>query len=83
MEVYDTAASVLKELVDTGQNSQRQIEQLVREKTELVTEYDKMKSDFFYNLDIIKGQWAQMLVFIMNKEFLNLSIYHRIKPSSQ
>ena len=83
MEVYDTAASVLKELVDTGQNSQRQIEQLVREKTELVTEYDKMKSDFFYNLDIIKGHWAQMLVFIMNKEFLNLSIFLRIKSSSQ
>ena len=63
MEVYDTAASVLKELVDTGQNSQRQIEQLISEKTELVTEYDKMKNDFFYNLDIIKGQWAQKFDF--------------------
>merc|ERR1712147_76851 len=54
MEVFDNAATVLKELVDTGQTNRRLVEQLEREKSELSAEYDKMKNDFFYNLDIIK-----------------------------
>ena len=54
-EVFDTAAVVLRELVDTGQSTQRRLDELEAENERLTGEYDAMKSDFFYNLDIIKA----------------------------